>query len=115
MTGNDILLNNFRDYLKEQGVSLPAKLASSVGDGFLSSPSNIIFRSALKYGRPSTMRAIGAVQYRSKSSLSSLEGGPTPRRRIVQTIVMYYNTFRRCGMEHMLSSRGGTSMSSFVS
>jgi hypothetical protein len=38
MTRKDDLYNDFRDYLKEQGVGLPADLAFSAGDDFLSNP-----------------------------------------------------------------------------
>jgi len=43
MTGKDVLYNDFRDYLKEQGVGFPADVASSVGDDFISNIAAAIF------------------------------------------------------------------------
>jgi hypothetical protein len=43
MTGKDVLYNDLRIYLKEQGVGFPADLATSVGDDFLSNLAEIIF------------------------------------------------------------------------
>jgi hypothetical protein len=43
MKGKDDLYNDFRDYLKEQGVGFPADLAISVGDDFLSNLAEILF------------------------------------------------------------------------
>jgi len=43
MTGKNHLFNDFRDYLKGQGVGFPADLTSSVGDDFLSNLTSIIF------------------------------------------------------------------------
>jgi len=43
MTGKDALYNDFRDYLKQQGVGFPHDLVSSMGDDFLSNLFVIIF------------------------------------------------------------------------
>ncbi len=43
MTGKNVMYNDFRGYLKEQGVGFPADLASSVGDDFLSNIGVAIF------------------------------------------------------------------------
>jgi hypothetical protein len=43
MTGKDVLYNDFRDYLKQEGVGFPHDKASSLGDDFLSNLATIIF------------------------------------------------------------------------
>ena len=43
MAGKADLYNDFRDYLKEQGVGFPTDLAISGGDDFLSNLAEIIF------------------------------------------------------------------------
>ena len=43
MNGKDTLYNDFRDYLKQQGVGFPHDQASRLGDDFLSNLSAIIF------------------------------------------------------------------------
>ncbi len=43
MTGKDTLYNDFRDYLREEGVGFPHDLASTLGDEFFSNLSETLF------------------------------------------------------------------------
>jgi len=51
MTRKDTLYNDFRDYLREQGVGFPHDLASTLGENFLSNLSEIIFTLSSKVWR----------------------------------------------------------------
>ena len=48
MTRKDVLYNDFRDYMREQGVGFPHYLASSLGDDFLSNLYVIFFSLSCK-------------------------------------------------------------------
>jgi hypothetical protein len=43
MTARDVLYNDLRQYLKDQGVGFPADLAASLGDEFMKHLSSAIF------------------------------------------------------------------------
>ena len=89
MTGKDTLYNDFRDYLREQGVGFPHDLASTLGDDFLSNLSEVIFPLSSK-----VWRALNDKHNRGgaapEQEFAVLFGkGSTPRKRTIPTNLMY--------------------------